>query len=105
MTFHTTVAANRSYDLAFAATNPQHLRLMLPYGAGEATPAAREASRLLVSIFYSNPELLKVYYNQRPVLPLEHRMKAANSYNISMRKPTVGDACGANAFAAWENKL
>ena len=32
-------------------------------------------------------------------------MTASNSYNFSMRKPTVDDECGANAFAGWENKI
>ena len=33
MTFHTTVAVNRSYDLTFTGTNPGTLRLALPFGA------------------------------------------------------------------------
>ena len=45
MTFHTTAAVNRSYDLAFTSTNPQHLRLWMPYGAGEATLAEQQTSR------------------------------------------------------------
>ena len=105
MTFWSTVACNRSYDLAFTATNPQHLRLILPYGSGETPGTTLEGSRLLISIFYSNPERLDVYWNQRRVLPLEHYMKASNSYNFSMRKPTIDDPCGSNAFAAWENKI
>jgi len=111
-TFWATVAANRSYDLAFTATNPEHTRLMLPFGTGEApigrtaeNVADMERSRLLVSIFYSSPRNLKVYWNQRFVLPLEHHMKSSNSYNFSMRKPTIDDPCGSNAFAAWENKI
>lgn len=108
MTFWSTVATNRSYDIAFTATNPQHLRLILPYGSGEAddTPGANlEGSRLLVSIFYSNPEKLEVYWNRRKVLPLEHMFTSSNSYNFSMRKPIIDDPCGSNAFAGWENKL
>ena len=113
MTFWTTVAVNRSYDLAFTATNPQHLRLMLPFGSGERPSGSRaddvarniEESRLIVSIYYSNPERIDVYYNRRRVLPLEHHLKAANSYNFSMRKPVVSDPCGSNAFAGWENKI
>ena len=101
MTFWTTVATNRSYDLTFTATNPQHLRLILPYGSGEATSREGrdvnqprlESSRLLVSIFYSNPEKLEVYWNRRRVLPLEHHLPSSNSYNFSMRKPTINDPC------------
>ena len=90
-TFWATVAANRSYDLAFTATNPEHTRLMLPFGTGEVpigrtaeNVADMERSRLLVSIFYSSPRNLKVYWNQRFVLPLEHHMKSSNSYNLSL---------------------
>ena len=54
MTFHTTVGRGRSYDLAFTGTNPQKLRLMLPHGAGHDD--AKEAARVLISIFYSNPQ-------------------------------------------------
>lgn len=99
MTFWATVATNRSYDLTFTATNPQHLRLILPYGSGEAMSrqghgggrSHLESSRLLVSIFYSNPEKLLVHWGGRRVLPLEHHAKSANSYNFSLRKPTIDD--------------
>lgn len=105
MTFHGTVAVNRSYDLAFTGTNPQHIRLYFPSGGGETTLAGHETTRVLIALFYSNPEKLEVFYRQKLVLPLEHHMKAANSYNFTMRKPVITDPCGSNAFAAWENKL
>ena len=105
MTLHTTVAANRSYDLAFTSTNPQSLRLMMPSGAGEPTEAEQQRTRVVIGIFYSNPEKLEVYWDRRMVPPLEHWMPAYNSYNFSMRKPAHTDPCGSNAFAAWENKL
>ena len=105
MTFHTTVAVNRSYDIAFTGTNPENLRLFMPHGGGELTLLAQESNRLLVSIFYSNSEKLEIYYKRRLVKPLEHGMRASNSYNFTMRKPTIHDPCGSNAFAAWENKL
>ena len=104
-TFHTIVAVNRSYDLAFSGTNPQHLRLMLPHGAGEARASELSRSRVVISIFYSNPEKLEVTWGGGFVPPLEAHMPSSNSYNFSMRKPTVDDGCGANAFAGWENKL
>ena len=134
MTFHSTVAVNRSYDLAFSGTNPQRLRLMMPHGSGETRVAELtrgeavhacivhllitcgihlslfmhtriHAARLVVSIFYSNPEKLEVLWNGRLVPPLEAHMTSANSYNFSMRKPAVSDPCGSNAFAGWENKV
>ena len=100
-----TVAVNRSYDLAFSGTNPENLRLFMPHGAGELRRDAQEANRVVLSIFYSNPEKLEVYYRRLFVKPLEHHMTASNSYNFSMRKPVFTDPCGSNAFAAWENKL
>ena len=103
MTFHTTVAVNRSYDLAFTGTNPQSLRLMLPFGAGH--PENLTSTRLLVSIFYSNPQQLQVHCNGRVVPPLEAGMRSYNSYNFSMRKPVITDECCSNAYAAWENKM
>ena len=48
MTFHTTIAVNRSYDLAFASTNPQHVRLMLPHGGGETKSAELTQSRVVL---------------------------------------------------------
>ena len=79
MTFHTTIAVNRSYDLAFTATNPLKLRLMMPSGSGHhqthhpegVDPKALE-TRVIISIFYSNPQRLKVYWMQQYVPPLEH---------------------------------
>eukprot|EP00966_Prymnesium_polylepis_P242469 5606962-Prymnesium_polylepis.1 len=103
MTFHTTVGNGRAYDLTFTATNPQKLRLMLPHGAGD--DSSKEAARVVLSIFYSNPQKLEVYLRRRLVQPLEAHMRAYNSYNYSMRKPTVTDPCGSNAYAAWEHKI
>ena len=106
-TFWSTVATNRSYDLTFTATNPQHLRLMLPFGSGELGEDSRvmESSRLLVSIFYSDPSRLDVYWNKQRIPPLESHLPSNNQYNLSMRKPRIDDPCGTNAFASWENKL
>ena len=82
MTFHTIVGVNRSYDLAFTGTNPKHLRLMLPSGGGEPTPAEQLRSRVLVSIFYSNPQKLEVHLNKRIIQPLEHFMPASKYARI-----------------------
>lgn len=105
MTFHTTVAVNRSYDLAFTASNPRHMRLIMPSGGGETSLAGMETNRLLVSIFYSSPEQLQVFYREVLVEALEAHLPSSNSYNFTMRKPVLTDPCGSNAFAAWENKL
>ena len=105
MTFHTTVAVNRTYDLAFAGTNPEHLRLYMPFGGGELTLPEQETNRMLISIFYSKSERLDVYYKQRLVPRLEHYLPSSNSFNFSMKKPALTDPCGTNAYAAWEMKL
>ena len=86
MTFHGTVAVNRSYDLAFSGTNPQHLRLMMPHGHGQTRAAELTQSRLVVSIFYSNPEKLEVLWNGKLVPPLEAHLPSANSYPLSISK-------------------
>ena len=64
-----------------------------------------EETRVILSIFYSNPQRLKVYWRRRYVPPLEAHLPAFNSYNFSMRKPLMTDPCGSNAFAAWEKKI
>lgn len=101
MTFHTTVAVNRSYDLAFTATNPRHLRLMMPYGGGEAAGTPISNSRFIISIFYSNPEKLTVTFNGKAVPPLP----VANAKTFNMQMPTLSSPCGTNAYAPWTSKL
>ena len=69
MTFHGTIAVNRSYDLTFTGTNPKHVRLMLPSGSGEETLTEQQQTRVIVSIFYSNPLKLEVHMNSQRVMP------------------------------------
>ena len=93
-TFFANVGLDRSYDLTFTASNPRSVRLFLP-----STP--RE-DRMVVSIFYSNPERLEVRdLVRKVVVPDMH----SNTFNFSNRKPTVNDECSSNTYAAWENKL
>ena len=59
---------------------------------------------------YTNKELitepLATEDETADVVPrLEAHMRGANAYNTPMRKPTADDACGANAYAAWERKI
>ena len=100
MTFHATVGIFRGYDLAFTGTNPQTLRLMLPSGAGHQRMG--NETKVIISIFYSNPQKLEVHYRNEVLPPLDGWFA---SYNFSMRKPTIESPCGANAYASWENKL
>lgn len=84
----------RGYDLAFTASNPKSIRLMLPSSPLDA--------RIVVSIFFSNPEQLEVRdMRLREIVPDMH----PNTFNFSNRKPTVADPCSTNTYAAWENKL
>ena len=93
-TYFANVALGRGYDLTFTASNPSSIRLFLP-----STP---RASKLVISIFYSNPERLEVRdLVARRVVPEMH----VNTFNFSNRKPTIDDKCGTNTYAAWENKL
>lgn len=101
MTFHTTVALGRGYDLAFTGSNPKRIRLMMPHGAGR-TESLKDA-RIVISIFYDNPQTLEVRTSGNLIGPLQPEL--AGSYNFSMRKPKVDDPCGSNAFAQWESKI
>ena len=104
MTFHATVGIGRGYDLAFTGTNPQTLRLMMPSGAGLVSPKGHAANetKVLISLYYSNPQKLEVHYRGALVPPIDGVL---NSFNFSMTKPTVDSPCASNAFAAWENKI
>lgn len=91
-TFFANVGLDRGYDLTFTGSNPRSVRLFLP-----STP--RE-DRIVVSIFYSNPERLEVRdLVRRVVVPDLH----SNTFNFSNRKPTIHDACSTNTYAAWES--
>lgn len=139
--FITIVAVNRTYDLAFTSTNPRHLRLMFPNADGRMYDYNRpgdltgrhvhagalyhhtaQQTRVIITLFYSNPEMLEVYTTlprwtcstdkgcrwepiRKLVRPLEFHMPNFNSYNFSMRKPVITDPCGSNAFAMWEKKI
>jgi hypothetical protein len=78
----------------FTASNPKSIRLMLPSSPPNA--------RIVVSIFYSNPEKLEVrdLKLRRTVADMH-----SNTFNFSNRKPTVADPCSTNTYAAWENKI
>ena len=84
---------------------PRRKRRARKAADGIAGSACKLKSRLLVSLFYSNPEKLEVHMDNQIVKPLELYMPASNSYNFSMRKPALADPCCSNAYAAWENKL
>jgi len=47
------------------------------------------STKVLVAIFYSNPQKLEVHYRGAKVDPLPD-----NTFNYTALKPTVDDACG-----------
>ncbi|KAM6958720.1 PKHD1 like 1, tandem duplicate 1 [Aplochiton taeniatus] len=59
--FHSVVATGKAYDVFFSSTSPQKLRLMLL----NAEPS--EAVR--VAVFYTNPQRLNVYVDNKLVAP------------------------------------
>jgi hypothetical protein len=71
----------------------------MPSGDGRAAHDTN-LTKILVSCFYSNPQMLEVHYRGAKVAPLPD-----SSYNFSAAKPTVDDPCGTNFFASWESKL
>ena len=91
-------------DLAFSGTNPQHLRLMMPHGSGETKTSELSRTRVLISIFYSNPEKLEVLWegvcaglsstpsSLRPTLPSLSRPSTAvpSSSSHQVRPATRG---------------
>ncbi|KAJ8273405.1 hypothetical protein GJAV_G00101260 [Gymnothorax javanicus] len=59
--FHSIVATNKSFDLYFSSVSPQNLRLML---------LNSDSSKVVrVAIFYSNPQRLDVYVDNKLVAP------------------------------------
>ena len=77
------------------------LTLTLTSGDGRAAHDTG-STKVLVAIFYSNPQKLEVHYRGAVVPPIDGVL---NSFNFSMTKPTVDSPCASNAFAAWENKI
>jgi hypothetical protein len=93
-TFHATIAANRSYDLAFPGTNPQRLRLMMPMSAPDA--------RVIVALRYQDPSRLSVRDDTtgRHVADLNLDASAA-----ALVEPTLDMPCNSNAFRISERKM
>jgi len=92
-TFHSTVVSNRTYDLTFAGTNPQSLRLMMPTDAGAA---------VLLAVWYASPNKLVVYDADGQLVPDLN----PTPYGDNLARPVLGaSGCGANAFIGVENKL
>ncbi|KAG2464816.1 PKHL1 protein, partial [Polypterus senegalus] len=81
-TFHTIVAANKSFSVYFTSTSPQSLRLMLLN--------ADNSKAVRVAIFYSNPQRLDVYANDLLVAPTNAVWNSDHS-DYTLSSPTYPD--------------
>lgn len=71
-TFYTMVATGKTYDVHFTSTNPQQMRLHLLN--------AIDTQKLVVGIFYSNPQRLDIYYNGRYVMPTNGKLNEEGDF-------------------------
>ncbi|XP_056597030.1 fibrocystin-L-like [Triplophysa dalaica] len=69
--FHAIVATNKSFDIFFTSTTPQKMRLMM------LNTKPTEAVR--VAVFYSSPQRLDVYVNNKLVAPTNAQWNAGNT--------------------------
>ncbi|XP_030644362.1 PKHD1 like 1, tandem duplicate 1 [Chanos chanos] len=77
--FHSIVATNKSFDIYFSSTTPQKLRLMMLNA--QPTEAVR------VAVFYSNPQRLDVYVNNRLIAPTNAIWNADNT-DYTLQQPS-----------------
>nr|XP_019964621.1 PREDICTED: fibrocystin-L-like [Paralichthys olivaceus] len=76
--FHSIVATGHSFDVFFSSVSPQKLRLMLL----NADPT----ESVLVSVFYSKPQRLDVYVDNKLVAPTNAKWNAENT-DYTLKKP------------------
>ncbi|KAA0710123.1 Fibrocystin-L Polycystic kidney and hepatic disease 1-like protein 1 [Triplophysa tibetana] len=69
--FHAIVATNKSFDIFFTSTTPQKMRLM--------TLNAKPTEAVRVAVFYSSPQRLDVYVNNKLVAPTNAQWNAGNT--------------------------
>ena len=79
-TFYTMVATGKTYDVHFTSTNPQRMRLHLLNSV--------DTQKLVVGIFYSNPQRLDIYYNGQYVMPTNGKLDEDGEF-IWENKPIV----------------
>uniref|UniRef100_UPI0037E8D1AF fibrocystin-L-like n=1 Tax=Semicossyphus pulcher TaxID=241346 RepID=UPI0037E8D1AF len=80
--FHSIVATGNSYDVYFSSVSPQKLRLMLL----NADPS--ESVR--VSVFYSKPQRMDVYVDNKFIDPTNAKWNAAKT-DFTLKKPLYAD--------------
>ncbi|XP_058475058.1 PKHD1 like 1, tandem duplicate 1 [Solea solea] len=78
--FHGIVATGHSFDVYFSSVSPQKLRLMML----NADPS----ESVLVSVFYSKPQRLDVYFNNKLVAPTNAEWNAAAT-DYTLKEPTT----------------
>ncbi|MGH0164121.1 UNVERIFIED_CONTAM: hypothetical protein FKN15_071602 [Acipenser sinensis] len=80
--FHSIVATNKSYDIYFTSTSPQNLRLML---------LIADSSKVVrVAVFYSSPQRLDVYVENKLVAPTNADWNSDNT-DYTLKEPTSPD--------------
>ncbi|XP_076610974.1 PKHD1 like 1, tandem duplicate 1 [Chaetodon auriga] len=77
--FHSIVATGHSFDVYFTSVSPQKLRLMMLN--------ANESESVVVSVFYSKPQRLDVFVDNKLVAPTNAKWNADNT-DYTLKKPT-----------------
>ncbi|XP_024857831.1 fibrocystin-L isoform X2 [Kryptolebias marmoratus] len=95
--FHSIMATNHSFDVYFTSVSPQNLRLLML----NSDPS----ESLLVSVFYSNPQRLEVYVENRLVAPTNAAWNSDRTdYTLTPpayegeHVPQMDDPVGSNYF-------
>uniref|UniRef100_A0A8C5H567 Fibrocystin-L-like n=1 Tax=Gouania willdenowi TaxID=441366 RepID=A0A8C5H567_GOUWI len=85
--FHSVVATEHYYDVFFTSTSPQKLRLMM-------------LNSVVVSVFYSNPQRLDVYVDNKMIAPTNADWNVDNTDFILKGQyvPQFNDTLGTNFF-------
>ncbi|XP_025757857.1 PKHD1 like 1, tandem duplicate 1 isoform X2 [Oreochromis niloticus] len=78
--FHSIVATGHSFDVYFTSVSPQKLRLMMLN--------SNPSESIVVSVFYSNPQRLDVYFNNQLIAPTNAEWNADNTDYI-LKKPIL----------------
>ncbi|KAA0710211.1 Fibrocystin-L Polycystic kidney and hepatic disease 1-like protein 1 [Triplophysa tibetana] len=69
--FHAIVATNKSFDIFFTSTTPQKMRLMMLN--------AKPTEAVRVAVFYSSPQRLDIYVNNKLVAPTNAQWNLGNT--------------------------
>ncbi|XP_062266639.1 PKHD1 like 1, tandem duplicate 1 [Platichthys flesus] len=80
--FHSIVATGHSFDVFFSSVSPQKLRLMML----NADPS----ESVLVSVFYSSPQRLDVYVDNKLVPPTNAKWNSENTDYTLMKPISAG---------------